>query len=212
MRRVVARTAAPRSAVGQRGSIAHSARLLPSLCTRGERRAAPTCALARRRGSYCCGAPAVGQRCAQTLALALDARVGGAPLRLNSCTSSRLVLLRPGGGARCAAPTYALAPRRGSHCCGASAVRQRGAQTLALALHAMVGGAWLQHRAPCELKPSQFPIVCVHLSFRPSPWPWPQRTAALVTKTARRVADPLRLHELGSKHAEVRVPAQAKFL
>ena len=42
------------------------------------------------------------------------------------------------------------------------------------------------------------------------PSPWPRRTAALVTKTAQRVADPLR--ELGSKHAEVRAPAQAKFL
>ena len=42
------------------------------------------------------------------------------------------------------------------------------------------------------------------------PSSWPRRTAALVTKTARRVADPLR--ELGSKHAEVRAPAQAKFL
>jgi len=31
-------------------------------------------------------------------------------------------------------------------------------------------------------------------------------------KTARRVADPLHLHELGSKHAEVRAPAQTKFL
>jgi len=34
--------------------------------------------------------------------------------------------------------------------------------------------------------------------------------AALVTKTARRVAKPL--CELGSKHAEVRAPAEAKFL
>jgi len=44
----------------------------------------------------------------------------------------------------------------------------------------------------------------------PSIATWPRRTAALVTKTARRVADPLR--ELESKHAEVRAPAQAKFL
>jgi len=38
----------------------------------------------------------------------------------------------------------------------------------------------------------------------------PRRIAALVTKTAQRVANPMR--ELGSKHAEVRAPAQAKFL
>ena len=60
------------------------------------------------------------------------------------------------------------------------------------------------HRAYRSLPNSRFfALTFQKKCCRPSSWP-PQ-TAALVTKTARRVADPLR--ELGSKHAEVRTPA-----
>ena len=62
---------------------------------------------------------------------------------------------------------------------------------------------------PCVQKASQFSLFRATFQTkccRPSPWP--RRTAALVTKTARRVADTLR--ELGSRHAEVHAPAQAK--
>jgi len=65
------------------------------------------------------------------------------------------------------------------------------------------------HRAYRSLPNSRFfALTFQKKCCRPSSWP--RRIAALVTKTARRVADPMR--ELGSRHAEVRAPAPAKFL
>jgi len=84
---------------------------------------------------------------------------------------------------------------------------QRRALLWSVALHGQI------IHPPCVQKPSQFSLFRAHFSKKNAAvhrQSWPRRTAALVTKTARRVADPLR--ELGSKHAEVRAPAQATFL
>jgi len=86
------------SAVGR-----HSARRLLSLCTRGGRRATPTCdgwrasptyALEQHRGS-CCGASAVGRRGAQLVPSLCTRGWAACDARFNSFVSSLVLLLQP---------------------------------------------------------------------------------------------------------------------
>ena len=135
----LARTAAARQRLV---GVAPRLLLLPSLCTRrwAARGSDLRWVLAQHRGS-CCGASAVGRRGAQTLALGTRGS--------DSCPRHARVAARGPDVRSWSArpPAYALAQHRGgSYCCGASAVGRRGAQALALALHAKVGSARLRLR------------------------------------------------------------------
>jgi len=130
----------------------------------GAWRAAPTYALFAQHNRSCCRASTVGWRCAQAaLAIALHAGLGGARLRralggarlrltlLYSIVARAAARLWFGGvaprpalaavharGAARGSDLRSVAASRHVNCCSASAVRQRGVQTLALALHARV--------------------------------------------------------------------------